>query len=70
MKNLSDYLTDLWTIQDLSEIVGKISTSWHLANLDLATGHCFTNSVVEGRQMLSLGCKFRHGYTLGQKFIV
>ena len=39
MKNFSNDLMDIWTIQDLSDQVDKISTSWHPANLDLSNGH-------------------------------
>ena len=70
MKNLSYDLTDLRTIQDFSKQVGNISTSWYPANLDLATGHCFTNGMIEYRQILLLEFIFRHGDTLDHLLIV
>ena len=69
MNNLSDYLTDLWTFQDLSKKVRNISTSWHPANSGLATSHWFTNGMVEYRQMLLLESRLRHGDALDHQLI-
>ena len=63
MNNIDDNLVDLWTFQDLSKQVGKISTSCCPSNLDLATGHCFTNGMVADRKMLLIEYRFRHGGT-------
>ena len=70
MKNLADDITDLRTFQELSKKFGKISTIWHPANSDLATGHCFKNRILADKHMLLLESILRHDYTLDQRLIV
>ena len=69
MKDLVDNLTDLWTFQYLSKQVGKISTSWHPSNSDLANIHCFADGMVAYRKMLLLGSRFKHGDTIDHQLI-
>ena len=69
MDNISDNITNIWTFQDLSKQVSKISTSWHPANLDLATGHCFTNGMLADIKMSILESIFRHGETIDHQLI-
>ena len=70
MNNLAYNLRDIWTFQYLGKQIGNISKSWHPANSNLATGHCFTNGILEDRKILLFEYRFRHGDNLDHQLIV
>ena len=60
---------DICTVQNLSEKVSNIFTSWRQDNSDLSTSHYLMNSMLKDIQIIFLESRFRHYDTIDQQNI-